>query len=116
MALFEAADPVSAMEDLLARERAAILLGDFPALDKLAREKERMASRLQGAAADPSSFERLRKMSDRNGRLLEATRKGLVDARQKIKALDAPQQLHTYDASGRRTILTQSPKALKKRG
>ena len=115
MALFDSGSCTRTMEQLLARERAAVLRGDFRSLEKIANETERLVARLGQSRPDPEDVADLRRMSDRNGALLEAARQGLSDARRKLEALNTPLELHTYDSAGRRTTLFAHPKALTRR-
>lgn len=50
MALFKHPDPIEALDDLLDRERVAVLRGDLNTLVRMAPEKERLLSRLAGAS------------------------------------------------------------------
>ncbi len=115
MGLFDLRDTADSMADLLDRERGAILSGRFDLLERLAPEKERLAAKLNRNRMDPATVSRLRQKAEHNGRLLDAMRVGLKDAGARLNALrQAPEALHTYDASGRRTVIgsTLQPKKL----
>lgn len=107
MARFDFRDAVDAMEDLLDRERSAILSGNFKSLEKLMAEKERLFSRVVNGAREQPTLDHLRRKAERNGRLLEAMRAGLKDASERLATMrEGPAALHTYDAMGKRTPLS----------
>ena len=108
MALFDFRDTADALADLLDREREAILKGRFDLLERLIPEKERLTARLTPDAVGDKAVRGLKQKADHNARLLDAMRVGLRDAGARIAAIrKAPEDLHTYDATGRRTILGQ---------
>lgn len=106
MAFFDPRGLADSVHDLLDRERAAILAGRFDVLERLTAEKERLIARLVGTGKLGGELERLRTLAERNARLLEAMRVGLKDATDRLEEMRRkPGSLHTYDASGRRTVL-----------
>ncbi len=106
MSLFERCRSVDLMADLLARERNAILSGQFSVLVRLLTEKERLAKKLSKSEVDPAVLGDLKTMAMRNETLLGAARYGLERAKARIGALGTVRpDLHTYDASGCRTSI-----------
>lgn len=113
MGLFNSADPYDAFEDLLARERAAIMDGQYDRLVKLTEEKERLLAALEAADRDAVRLEQLRETSERNGILLDAMRAGVESALMQVKAMRAPRpELQTYDKTGQvKTLPGQAQKS-----
>lgn len=117
MALFKHPDPIEALDDLLDRERVAVLRGDLNTLVRMAPEKERLLSRLAGASGTPGRFARLREKADRNQHLLTAVANGIDQARRRLKrGREAPAPgLSTYSAGGERSAMGQRRSTLEKR-
>jgi flagellar biosynthesis/type III secretory pathway chaperone len=113
MGLFSLDSASDALEDLLDKERAAVLAARFDVLDRLTAEKERLIGLVARGDADPDALQRLRIASERNGRLLAAMRAGVQAAQKRITALRVPNApLQTYDASGRVQAMTGAPRGL----
>lgn len=116
MALFRLPPVVDALDDLLDRERQAILKGDLDRLVRLAPEKERLLGLLAGASADERRILRLRQKADRNQELLRAVARGIRAARQRItRSRASAQDFKTYDKGGRSQKLSQPGKGVEKR-
>ena len=114
MGLFDAQDTHVALEDLLKRERAAILGGQYDKLEQFIGEKERLLNALAKTRLDPRILSRLREQTERNGILYDAMRSGIGSALDRLKSMKEPQPaLKTYDKSGRKTEIfsTESTKA-----
>jgi flagellar biosynthesis/type III secretory pathway chaperone len=112
MGLFDMTNASDALEDLLDREKSAVLDGRFDILDRLAAEKERLVGLVARGGAAPQALARLKEASDRNGRLLGAMRDGVVAAQNRLKSMRAPAApLQTYDASGHKTAMPGLRKA-----
>ncbi|WP_172297659.1 hypothetical protein [Pseudoruegeria sp. HB172150] len=106
MALFDFREGAETLDEILDRERAAILEGQFDVIERLTPAKERALDRLKRRPPDGVALGQLRGKVERNGRLLEAMRAGLASAQERLKALrERPSALRTYDAKGRRTSL-----------
>jgi len=100
-------DVIGQMEDLLDRERAAVLDGDLEVLRRLVARKERLTSALSKAAPEAAAVARLRDKADRNRVLLEAAGRGIRAAGARLQALRrGPGDFQTYDRSGQRTGMT----------
>jgi len=113
MGLFNLKDASESLDDLLDRERLAVLNGRFDVLERMTAEKERL---LRGFVQDGSSAEglsRLRHKSERNSQLLEAMRAGVIAAQERLQAMQKKKDpLQTYDSSGRKSAIrgaTHSP-------
>lgn len=103
MGLFEAQDTHVALEDLLMREREAIMSGQYDRLQKLTVEKESLLNALTKTRVDQKVLTRLREQTERNGILLDAMRAGVGSALDRVRALQEPKPaLQTYDQSGRK--------------
>ena len=112
MGLFDQVEASDALEDLLDRERTAVVDGRFDVLERMTAEKERLIHVVSRDGATPNALSRLKLASERNGRLLEAMRAGVVVAQKRIGAMKKQSEpLQTYDASGRvQTINTAAGK------
>ncbi len=101
MALFNIPSVVDALDDLLDRERQAILSGNLDGLARLLGEKTRLMERLSGSSTDTTRIERLRVKADRNQELLEAVARGIKSVSKRLKTLNEPAgALRTYDKGG----------------
>jgi len=116
MALFDRAVGSGALEDLLMRERTAILAGQFDVLERLATEKQRLVGLVAQQNADGESLSRLRHLAERNGKLLAAMDRGIKAATRRIEVLrKGPGTLQTYNASGQRQTITATDHSLLRR-
>ncbi|VDC20354.1 hypothetical protein [Pseudogemmobacter humi] len=98
------------LENVLAETRAALLAGDFAALDLLAlRTGEILDAPLSGG---PETLRRLQVMAGENAGLIEAAARGIAAARQRLRRQET---LTTYDASGRRGTIAAQPSATPRR-
>ena len=101
MALFNIPSVVDALDDLLDRERQAILSGNLDGLARLLGEKTRLMERLSGSTTDITRIERLRVKADRNQELLQAVARGIKSVSRRIEAMRKPADaLRTYDKGG----------------
>lgn len=88
----------SELQDLLERERAALLNGEFDDIETIAAQKESLISNLN-IGPDNKVLELLR----RNLRLIEAARDGLIHARiQMTEIRELGRGFTTYSAAGSR--------------
>lgn len=102
MALFKVEDTHKALEDLLHRERTAIIGGRFEELEALISEKERLLNAVTRSKISTDCLARLKEESERNGLLLQAMQAGVTSALDYLRTLKEPQKpLTTYDAAGR---------------
>jgi len=112
MGLFSKADASDALEDLLERERFAVLDGRFDVLERMSAEKERLVRSFARTGVAPPTLARLKAGSERNGRLLEAMRTGIMAAQKRLQAMQEQKKpLQTYDSSGRKSAITTTPKS-----
>ena len=106
MGLFDIKTATENLEDLLDRERVAVLNGRFDLLEQLSVEKEMLIRTVVRDGAVTEALGRLRVDTKRNSDLLEAMSAGIVAAQVKIKALKHPRSaLQTYDAAGRKQAI-----------
>lgn len=102
MALFNFRDAVDSLDDLLDRERSAILDGNFDVLGRILKEKERLVA----AVLRPETGHRLgplKAKADRNQSMLLAAAKGIRTVSDRIanRGRDNP-SFKTYDRAGHR--------------
>ncbi|SMX47468.1 hypothetical protein [Actibacterium lipolyticum] len=98
---------LNTLHDLLERERAVLLSGQFADLEKITAEKARIQGQL--APETPADLSALRVAAQRNARLLSAAQRGLDGARERLKAIqNRGADLNTYDRFGQRLCTTQS--------
>lgn len=111
MGLFDLTTASDALEDLLERERGAVLDGRFDLLERMSAEKERLVQTVARNGAPPAALERLRAGTKRNGQLLEAMQAGIAAAQARLKSMRGRgETLQTYDASGRKSAMASPPK------
>jgi flagellar biosynthesis/type III secretory pathway chaperone len=113
MGLFDQVVASDALEDLLDRERKAVLGGRFDVLERLAAEKERLVQTVSRNGTGPNALMRLKSASERNSRLLDAMRAGVAAAQRRVSAMKNQKvSLQTYDAAGRVQAIATAPKKL----
>ena len=95
------------LDDILERERAALLTGDLEALSRVLREKERVIDTLnRGLPSDLGSLGALKTKANRNQALLDREVEGIRVVADRVSALRRVREtLETYDQSGRKTTL-----------
>ena len=95
------------LDDILERERAALLTGDLEGLSRILREKERVIDALnQGLHGDLGSLDALKTKVNRNQALLDRAVEGIRVVADRVSALRRVREtLETYDQSGRKTTL-----------
>ncbi len=90
-----------AFDDLLDRERAALLAGDFDTLSRLIDEKEHLLGTLSDAS--PDGLDSLQTKAARNQELLNSALDGIRAVANRLEALrEVRGTLNTYDRSGKR--------------
>lgn len=105
---------------LLERERLALLTGDFPAMRQTSAALNRIGTALEGLATvrDPSLIhllEQVRDAADRNGRIADASRRGLRTAsRLRAEVGGSATNLGTYTGAGQRRDIV-APKTTRDR-
>lgn len=97
---------IDALEDLLDKERTAILNGALQDMGRLAGEKERVLEAGNMAVPDQSTLDRLRRKAARNQQLLTAAIRGVRAVTSRLDVLrNGPGEMNTYDRAGQRTTL-----------
>lgn len=118
MAIFDGR-ALEALNDLLDRERAALVRGDVDAIRRLVEHKERAFARLaliEPEEADGRQLGRLREKAERNRELLDAMARGIRAAAARLKRLAEPAPaLRTYDRGGHTTELVRGRPELTRR-
>ena len=98
---------LSSLDELLDRERAALLEGDLDGISRSLREKERLIDMLN--ALPPSAELRLtsiRHKVQRNQVLLDGALEGIRSVAERLSALRRIRDtLETYDQTGQKTVL-----------
>ena len=116
MTLFKSRNLIDAVEDLLERERRAVLSGNLDALTRLISEKRRLMELLARGTEQSARLDRLRGKARRNQALLDAAARGIKSVTEQISGLkDAKSPLRTYDASGSRREIRPHRSTLEKR-
>ena len=100
---------MTALIDLLARERAALIAGDVKQVTSGAMLKQQLIDQLPLQPIRQDDLVRLQASSQHNGRLLAAALSGIRSVAQRLQKQDAPAT--TYDTLGRRNSLVVSSSA-----
>lgn len=105
MGMFDFLPTQDSLNDLLERERHAIIEARFDQLERIAKEKERLVGLLQKSDINVEKLAQLRQKIERNGKLLQAMQLGLENARSLIQSLGKPKPaLQTYDQLGMKHV------------
>lgn len=98
---------LSGLDELLDRERAALLEGDLEFISRSLREKERLIDALNGLQFDPRvELAAIRKKVQRNQVLLDGALDGIRSVAERMSALRRIRDtLETYDQTGQKTVL-----------
>jgi hypothetical protein len=116
MKLFDALRPANALTTLLEKERAALLGGDFVALQKISVSKESLMKLVARTRITQKEIDALHKLTNRNRRLLVASARGIKSAQNRISNLQAkPAALNTYGPSGRITQISDKSLTIKRK-
>lgn len=116
MALFKNKNLGDAVEDLLERERQAVLAGNLEVLTRLISEKTRMMALLKRTAIPQDQLTQLRRKAQQNQGLLKACARGIKSAATHISGLHAEKApLRTYDSFGSSREILQRRSTLEKR-
>lgn len=100
-----------ALDDLLERERLALLSGDLSAISDLIDEKESLLDQIATLdAAGKDGLEGLQGKAIRNQALLDSALRGIRNVATRFAALrKVRKSLETYDEKGRKTSLAALP-------
>lgn len=95
------------LDDLLDRERAALLNGDLDGISRSLREKERLIDMLNALPASPEpELASIRRKVQRNQALLDGALEGIRSVAERLSALRRIRDtLETYDQTGQKTVL-----------
>jgi hypothetical protein len=95
------------LDELLDRERAALLEGDLEAISRSLREKERLIDALNGLQLTPEvELATIRIKAQRNQILLDGALDGIRAVAERLYALRRLRDtLETYDQTGQKTVL-----------
>lgn len=106
--LDQAAVILANLDELLDKERRALLDGDLNAISRGLREKERLIDALHALQSEQADdFSAVREKAMRNQVLLDGAMDGIRAAVDRMAALRRIRDtLDTYDQSGRRTVIT----------
>ncbi len=101
MALFKSAHPGEILEDILDREKEAVLSGNLDALHGMVAEKAAVINRIRQDRLTESRLEILRRKARRNRALLEAAQKGIASVLRQMRTPSGPaRSFQTYDVNG----------------
>lgn len=100
------------LDDLLERERDALLAGDLEGLSRILREKEQVIDRLNQLLPPTSlDLDVLKDKALRNQALLDTALEGIRAVADRVSALRRVRDtLETYDQTGRKTTFESMPK------
>lgn len=97
------------LDQLLDRERAALLAGDLAAMTDLAEQKEKILNDMTNA--DRAGLAKLQGKAQRNSELLDSAMTGIRSVIDRLQALrDARRTLETYDQNGLRHSIESHPR------
>lgn len=116
MALFRTRTIVGELEDLLEKERVLILRGDLSGVFRLAREKERLLTKVMSDESAPA-LEHLRGLAERNNALLASAARGIKRVTEHLRSLEDAQgdELKTYGRDGASHAVGTAKRNLTKR-
>ncbi|MGR3322704.1 MAG: flagellar biosynthesis protein FlgN [Pseudooceanicola sp.] len=114
---YDADGILDALDDLLNRERDALLSGQLDRLPDLLEDKERLIERLgRTEMAEESQLAALRRRAERNQALLDNAMRGIRAVAERLGTMRRLRQsLDTYDPSGRRTSIVTRPGRVERR-
>lgn len=116
MALLDPFRPVSALMDLLDKEKEAILKSDFIMLQGLAKPKENLMSLVAKSQVPAATLNTLEKRIANNQRLLMASAKGIRRARERLMSLKSPSpDFNTYGPAGTTTSMVRKSLTMKRK-
>ena len=98
---------LSNLDELLDRERAALLEGDLEGISRSLREKERLIDALNGLQLTPEvELAKIREKVKRNQILIDGALDGIRAVADRLSTLRRIREtLETYDQTGQKTVL-----------
>jgi hypothetical protein len=106
---------VQRLRAILAREREALLVADFAALNTIGDLKEHCMTGLDAASLAKADLVLLSEECARNQALVAAAQAGLSQAKAQLAILAAPASTLTYAADGATQALGGAPRRLSSR-
>lgn len=107
---------IAKLEAVLTKEKAALLSGDFSAIDRLAPDKKSLFSKLAAHQPDASALQRIAAQLNENQKHFAAAIEGVASARARLLALQHVQEtLSVYDHSGRVDLVQNHHPAVEKK-
>ncbi len=88
------------LEELLTRERQALVAGRLSELDAMGTTKVRLLQQMTAETCPPDALRKLHADLMRNQALLTASARGVRTAIERLKAAGRPVELRTYDRDG----------------
>ena len=115
--MHENSDTAAALDDLLDRERQALLRGDLDGLIRLHASKESLLEQLNRTGGDLDNLSAVQKKLHRNQSLVQSALRGVRSAIQKVQqARNNQGQVVTYTESGsRNTVHVTSTGSMERR-
>ena len=100
-------DIINSLDDLLEKERAALLEGNLDVITRLLDEKESLIDRLNGCTpTEQDALDNLRGKVTRNQALLDGALQGIRAVANRMSTLRRIRKsLDTYDEKGRKTTI-----------
>lgn len=94
------------LDELLDRERAALLEGDLEGISRSLREKERLIDALNGLQLTPEvELSTIKRKVQRNQMLLDGALDGIRVVAERLSSLRSVRDtLETYDQTGQKTV------------
>lgn len=105
---------VVAVDELLQKQKTALLDGDLSTLGKIEAPLERALNLLKADRAESADLARIQAHAGRNAKLLAAAQKGIAMARSQVTAR-GPNDLSTYDANGQSQLTSTGAKSFQAR-
>jgi hypothetical protein len=116
MALFDKMRPINTLINLLEKEHDAIINGHFTKLAEVSASKESLMKSLMRIPPNEIELKALKRLCERNRKLLVASAQGLRSAHKRLKELQSPQPtFQTYGPTGSRAHMINKSLTIKKK-
>lgn len=98
---------IDRLDDLVERERRALLSGDLPALPQILEQKEQLIDLLNATDLNPRpELEALKTKAIRNQAMLDGALQGIRNVAARMATIrKIRRSLETYDADGRKRVI-----------
>lgn len=100
------------IKTVLLAEHAALLAGDFDALESLTIRKESIAPHVTRLSLSAEEVQAIRELSEKSARLLDVMSRAVLEAQSYLKDRRTPPDTHAYAADGARHKLSAKHGAL----